>query len=76
MAKIEKETQANKVLKHLKKGRSITSLSALKLFGIISTPKRICEIISMGYKIDKKRIAVINKFGERVYVIRYKLSTN
>jgi len=76
MAKIEKETQASKVLKYLKKGFSLTSLSALQRFSIISFPKRICEIQAMGYKIDKKRIAVINKFGERVYVIRYKLSTN
>lgn len=74
MAKIEKETQANKVLKHLKKGRSITSLSALKLFGIISTPKRLCEIQAMGYKIDKKRIAVINRFGDRVYINKYSLN--
>ncbi len=74
MAKIEKETQANKVLNYLKKGRSLTSLTALKYLGIISFPKRICEIISMGYKIDKKRIAVINRFGDRVYINKYNLN--
>ena len=74
MAKIEKKTQAERVLEHLKKGRSITSLSALKLFGIISTPKRLCEIQAMGYKIDKKRIAVINRFGDRVYINKYSLN--
>lgn len=69
------ETQAQKVLKHLKKGRSLTSLSALRLFSVISFPKRICEILAMGYEVEKKRIAVINKFGERVYVNKYKLKT-
>jgi len=28
----------------------------------------------MGYKIDKKRIAVINRFGDRVYINKYSLN--
>lgn len=69
------KTQAERVLAYLKKGHSLTSLSALRLFSVISFPKRICEILAMGYSVEKKRIAVINKFGERVYVNRYKLKT-
>lgn len=72
--KKEIKSQSKKVLAYLKKGYRITSLSGLTKFGIISLPKRICQIIAMGYKIEKKRIAVINRFGDRIYVMRYRLN--
>lgn len=70
----ESQNQAQRVLNYLKKGRSLTSLTALKYLGIISFPKRICQLKAMGHNIDKKRVAVINRFGDRIYVMRYSLN--
>ena len=46
-------SQSQTVLEHLKRGRKITSLSAVTMYGILCLPKRISELIQAGYKIRK-----------------------
>ena len=46
-------SQKAKVLEHLKKGKKISSLSAVTLYGIISLPKRISELRQDGQKIKR-----------------------
>jgi hypothetical protein len=53
------------VLDHLLLGYSFTGLDALREFGIISFPKRICEIEKIGYKVERKLVMVKGRFGEK-----------
>ena len=53
-------------------GHTITSLEALKRFGIISFPRRILDIEKMtGTAPKRKRIQVVNRYGKTVYVNQY-----
>ncbi len=52
---------------------SLTSLKALTELGIISFPKRICEMGRQGIKVKKERITVIDRNNEEKRVIRYSL---
>ncbi len=57
-------TQAQDVLKFLKDGFTLTSLKALSALGVISFPKRICELRRQGHQIEQRRIKLPN--GKRV----------
>ena len=52
--------------------KPLTSLTALTELGIISFPKRICEI-KHGHNVKKTRITVIDRFGNPKSVIEYSL---
>jgi hypothetical protein len=43
--------QCTTILKHLTAGHSITHRSALMDFGVMSLPRRICDLKEMGHKI-------------------------
>lgn len=64
-------TQADIVLKHMKKTGSITTFEALIDHSIVSLSRRICDLKEMGFKIEKewKR----NKATGKRYV-RYRLA--
>ena len=65
-------SQARAVLAYMEAGNTITSLEALKLFGIISFPRRILDIEKMtGKAPNRRRIAVENRYGKTVYVNEY-----
>ena len=55
------------------KGKKITSLSALTLFGIISLPKRICELVADGHKVKKVRKTVEKEHGGKARIVVYSL---
>lgn len=66
------ESQAKAVLAWMLEGHTITSLEALKRFGIISFPRRILDIEKLiGIPPKRKRIQVTNRSGKRVYVNEY-----
>lgn len=52
----EYTTQNTLVLRHLKRGRSITALEALQRFGIFRLAARICDLRSSGIDIKKEMI--------------------
>ena len=54
--KKESESQCSKIAEYLKKGYSITSLEALKLFGCMRLASRIWDLRVHGYNIGKKII--------------------
>ena len=72
MAKI---SQADRVLAYMKAGGTLTSLEALKLFGIISFPKRICELEKRGFKFKRTSEPFTNEYGKGYY-LRYELDGN
>jgi hypothetical protein len=54
---------------------SLTSLTALTELGIISFPKRICEIERKGIKVNRRRIEVVDRNGNIKRVMEYSLPT-
>ncbi len=68
-----KSTQRLRVMQHLKEGKTLTSLEALRLYGIMRLPNRISELRRRGEQIEKQTIIVRNKYGEAVRVAQYKL---
>lgn len=66
------ESQAKAVLEYLQEGNTITSMEALRRFGIISFPRRILDIEKMTGKAPKRRrITVTNRYGKNVSVCEY-----
>ena len=66
------ESQWRMVFDHMLLGCKLTSLEALQMFGIISFPKRICEIEKhTGIVPKRERIEVTGMFGKKKHVYRY-----
>ena len=66
------ESQAKAVLNYMMAGNTITSLEALRLFGIISFPRRILDIEKMtGIAPKRKRIKAVNRYGKEVSCNEY-----
>ncbi len=66
------ESQAKAVLAYMREGHTITSLEALRLFGIISFPRRILDIEKLtGIAPKRRRIQVTNRHGKQVYCNEY-----
>lgn len=66
--------QWQEAYEYMKEYGSLTSLTALTKLGIISFPKRICEMENRNIKVDKKRIEVIDRNGEVKRVVEYSLA--
>lgn len=66
------ESQAKAVLAYMREGHTITSLEALRLFGIISFPRRILDIQKMtGIAPKRRRIKAVNRYGKEVSCNEY-----
>ena len=59
---------------YMKEYGSLTSLTALTKLGIISFPKRICEMEQHGIKVERKRITVLDRNGDPKQVNEYSLN--
>ncbi len=66
-----KKTQKQRVKDWLDSGKSITRLTAFKLLGLFELSARIVELEKEGYKVLKTRETVINRFKEKVSIVRY-----
>ena len=58
--KKESESQCRQIAEYLKKGYSITSLEALKLFNCMRLASRIWDLRERGYNIGKKMVTLPN----------------
>ena len=65
--------QRTMVLEHLESGRTITSLEALREYGIIQLPKRIFDLREAGYPVEKHWITVRKRHGEKARIAEYRL---
>ena len=65
--------QAKRALEYMREHGSITSLEGILELGIISLPKRICELEKMGYLIKRNTEVVIDRYGKKTHVKRYSL---
>jgi len=66
-------TQASRLLEHMKQGKAIDRLSALVDLGVFELSARIIDLQNAGHSINKKRKQIINRFGEKASVVEYSL---
>ena len=66
-------TQKQRILNHLKEGKTLTRLNSWSELGILEAPARISELRADGHNIKTEMIAVINRFGERVKVAKWSM---
>lgn len=59
---------------YMKEHGALTSLTALTELGIISFPKRICEMEKRGIKVERRRITVVDRNGDLKQVNEYRLA--
>ena len=65
-------SQAMTIYKYLTDGNTITSMDALRIFGVARLASRICDIEKRtGITPNRRRIPVTNRFGKEVYVNEY-----
>lgn len=70
---LAKSTQRMRIMRHLQKFGSITSLEALSEYGIMRLASRISELRKRGEKIERTIRSGQNKFGETIHFAEYRL---
>lgn len=71
------ERQRQTVYNHMMSGRTITSLQAIKLYGITRLSARIMDIEkAYGITPNRRRITVTNRNGRNVSVCEYWIDSN
>ena len=68
------DTQRTRILNHLDKFGSITSLEAMQLYGIMRLASRISELRKSGYDIETVTEKGKNRYGEQTAYARYILN--
>ena len=66
-------TQNERLLNHLKAGKSITQLEAFNLLGICRLSERVRELESLGHVISHESVSVPAREGKNATVTRYAL---
>jgi hypothetical protein len=65
-------SQAKTIYNYLLAGNTLTSMDALRIFGVARLASRICDIEKQtGITPNRRRIQVVNRFGKEVYVNEY-----
>ena len=67
------KTQNQMILSYLQKGKSLTAMDALKLFGCFRLAARVADLKTTGIEIVSSRKQVKNQFGKDVIVAVYSL---
>ncbi len=68
-----KQTQREKILDFLQSGGKLTRLSALRDFGVIELPARICELKKEGYAIISKPKQIETTHNGLVTIAEYSM---
>ena len=64
-------TQEQRILKHLKDYKHITSWEAIMEYGVTRISARIFNLKKQGYKIKTERISTKNRYGDSVSFAKY-----
>ena len=67
-------TQNMLLLSHLKKGNSITSLQAIRQFGITRLASRICDLRQSGINVQDEWLVEYNRYGQKTRFKKYFLA--
>lgn len=68
-----KETQCDRILRHMKDYGEISSLTAIMEYGILRLASRISDLKKRGYKITSTTGSAMNRYGEVTHYSVYKL---
>ena len=68
--------QCERILRHLEDYDSITSLEAMKDYGIMRLASRITDLKRRGYPIQSETVSGTNRYGETTYYSKYRLEKN
>lgn len=71
MDKVKRITHEDRVLKHLEIFGSITSMDAIRLFGLTRLSAIVYNLRKKGYIIESKDEKSKNRWGDTVYFARY-----
>lgn len=63
--------QEQRIIKYLSDFGSITALEAMRDLGVMRLASRVCDLRCKGVKIQKQTERIVNRYGERVVVVRY-----
>lgn len=66
-------TQRQRILRHLEDFGSITSLEAMRDYGIMRLASRISDLKRAGVPIKKEMVRGENRYGEQTCFARYSL---
>lgn len=66
-------TQAEEILDYIAEFGSITALDAMRDIGCMRLASRISDLKKLGYPIESKTEAVLNRRGKKCYIKRYSL---
>ena len=66
-------SQATRLLKYLKSGKTLTRIKAWDTLGILETPARISELRQSGHTITTEMVPVVNRYGETVRIAKWRL---
>ena len=69
--KKEKTTKLQKVLEHLQKNNTITSMEAIDLYGATRLSDIIFNLRKKGYIIETKMIDTIDRYGNPCHYGKY-----
>lgn len=69
--KKEKTTKLQKVLEHLQKNNTITSMEAIDLYGATRLSDIIFNLRKKGYIIETKMIDTIDRYGNSCHYGKY-----
>jgi len=65
------DTHCAMIIKHLKEGKTLTSLEAVDLFGCTRLAARIHDLRYRGESIQKEMKSIVNRFGKKTAVAVY-----
>lgn len=68
-----RQSQVDRAISYMREHGSCTSLEALTELGILSFPKRICEMRKQGFYITSKWESGESRYGNKFHVKRYYL---
>jgi hypothetical protein len=71
---MEKVSQCDKIIRHLEDYGEITSLTAMKEYGIMRLASRIADLKKQGYPIVSKTDTGKNRYGETTHWKVYSLA--
>lgn len=66
-------TQAERIMSYINEFGSISSMEAFRDLGITRLAARIADLESDGIRFRRTREAVRNRYGDKVYYIRYSI---
>lgn len=74
MKKNKRPSQCKRLIKYLSEHpEGITQKEADKKLGISRLPARISEMKKSGFVIDREMVNVLNRYGQKCRVARYRL---